>query len=106
MIECLSACAAAKKKPTESLHTSLVLQSQDRRGVGTCSTNFSDVCRRFRKLGCLVLEIITESELFRLFRRFVTDYDSVFMHNSAVMTLGFAALEIVMVHGRIPYSHA
>jgi len=42
MIESLGACAGADKKPMESLHTSHVLRSQDRRGVGVCSTNRSD----------------------------------------------------------------
>ena len=59
-----------------------VVHSQDPRSVGICSTNCSDVRRQFRKLGCLRLEIIPESEPFRLFRRFITDYDSMLMRNS------------------------
>ena len=67
MIESLSACTGADKKPMESLHTSHVVCSQDRHGVGVCSTDCSGVRRQFRKLGCLRLEIIPESKLYAFF---------------------------------------
>jgi len=89
MIESLGACTGADKKPMESLHTSHVVCSQDRRGVGVCSTDCSDVRSQFRKLGCLRLEIIPESKLFRLFRRFITDYDPVLMRNSVTYVIRF-----------------
>ena len=106
MIESLGACAGADKKPMESLHTSHIMHSQDCRGVGICSTNCSDVRRQFRKLGCLRLETIPESELCRLFCRFITDYDSVLMRISIAYVARFVALVIVMVLGRILCSHA
>jgi len=65
MIESLGACTGADKKPMESLHTSHVVCSQDRRGVDICSMDCSDERSQFCKLGCLRLEIIPESKLFR-----------------------------------------